>query len=272
MPAGISKHDAGQPQPHSTGDHTESDAMSGQYVLLVDDDIQFATLVANRLERDGFELAVARRGAEAVASVDRRWPDLVILELILPDMRGERVAAQIKQRADLPIIVLSAESDVAARTSAIAAFAEDYLVKPIHYEELRVRIERVLRRIGDRIPVEERSPAAGLTLQLRKREAHVDGTRIKLTPVETRFVGALLAAEGNPVSTQSLLAQVWPASPGADPVYVWVTVRRLRQKLEPDPAHPRFLHTASDGGYRLGDAEPDDPVRLGTPDGPAGHP
>jgi DNA-binding response OmpR family regulator len=237
--------------------------MSGPYLLLVDDDIQFATLVADRLERDGFELAVARRGAEAVASVDRRWPDLIILDLMLPDMRGERVATQIKQRADLPIIVLSAVSEVAARTSTIGDFAEDYLVKPVHYEELRVRIDRVLRRIGDRIPVEERSPAVGLTLQLRKREAHVDGTRIKLTPVEARFLATLLAADGDPVSTQSLLGHVWPSSPGADPVYVWVTIRRLRQKLEPDPSRPRFLHTVPDGGYRLGDPEPDGPAGGG---------
>jgi two-component system KDP operon response regulator KdpE len=233
--------------------------MTGQYLLLVDDDIQFASLLADRLHRDGYELAVARRGAEAVASVDRRWPDLIVLELLLPDMRGERVAAQIKQRADLPIIVLSAEADVAARIAAIGAFAEDYLVKPVHYEELRVRIARVLRRIGDRIPIEERSPAAGLTLQLRTREAHVDGARIKLTPVEARFLGTLLAAGGDPVSTQSLLAHVWPAAHGADPVYVWVAVRRLRQKLEPDPARPRFLHTVPDGGYRLGDAEREGP-------------
>jgi DNA-binding response OmpR family regulator len=243
-----------------------------RYLLLVDDDIQFASLVADRLQRDGYEVGIARRGAEAVASVDRRWPDLIILELLLPDMRGERVAAQIKQRADLPIIVLSAVSDVAARTSAIVAFAEDYLVKPIHYEELRVRIERVLRRIGDRNPAEERSPAVGLTLQLRTREAHVDGARIKLTPVEARFLGALLAADGHVVSTQALLAHVWPAAHGAEPVYVWVTVRRLRQKLEPDPSQPRFLHTAPEGGYRLGDPAPDGLVPPHAHEGPDGHP
>ena len=234
--------------------------MSRPYLLLVDGDVQFGALVADRLEHDGFEVLIAKRGAEAIASVDRRWPDLIILDLVLPDMRGEKVAAQIKQRADLPIIVLSAVSDVAARTSAISEFAEDYLVKPVYYEELRVRIDRVLRRMGDRIPAEERSPAAGLVLQLRKREAHVDGTKIKLTPVETRLLVALLAADGEPVSTQSLLARVWPSSPGADPVYVWVTVRRLRQKLEPDPSRPRFLHTVPDGGYRLGEVGTQDPA------------
>ena len=230
--------------------------MSGPYLLLVDDDVQFGALVADRHERDGYEVSIARRGSEAIASIDKRWPDLIILDLMLPDMRGERIAAQIKQRADLPIIVLSAVTEVTTRTSTIGDFAEDYLVKPVHYEELRVRIDRVLRRLGDRVPVEQRSPAHGLDLQLRKREAFVDGLRIKLTPVETRLIATLLAADGKPVSTQALLAHVWPGSPGADPVYVWVTIRRLRQKLEPDPAMPRFLHTVPDAGYRLGDPEP----------------
>jgi DNA-binding response OmpR family regulator len=198
-------------------------------------------------------VTVATRGGEALAAVDRRWPDLIVLDLMLPDMRGEQVAAEIKRRADLPIIVLSAVSEVSAKTTMIQQFAEDYLTKPFHYPELRARIERVLRRLEDRIPVEEVAVTPGLSLVLRKRQAIVDGNVIHLTPIETRLLATLSATPGRAVTTEQLLARVWADADGADPVYVWVTVRRLRQKLEPDPAKPRFLHTVKGGGYRLGD-------------------
>jgi DNA-binding response OmpR family regulator len=227
-------------------------------LLLVDDDPRLVALLEDRLRRDGFDVTVATRGSQAISALDRRWPDLVILDLLLPDMRGEQVAAQIKRRADLPIIVLSAVTEVTARTATIRDFAEDYLVKPFHYPELHVRIERVLKRMADRIPSEEQVVGNGMVLALRRREAVVNGTKFKLTPVEARFIGALAATGGQPLTTEQLLARVWSGSDGADPVYVWVTVRRLRQKLEPDPANPVFIHTVPGGGYRLGDAAADE--------------
>ena len=229
-------------------------------LLLVDDDTLLVGLLEERLRRDGFDVSVALRGRDALAALDRNWPDLIVLDLMLPDMRGEQVAAQIKRRADLPIIVLSAVSEVAARTSSIREFAEDYIVKPFHYPELKARIDRVLGRMEDRIPAEEQSPATGLTLILRRREAIVDGHLIRLTPIETRLLATLAAAGGKPVTTEQLLARVWADSDGADPVYVWVTVRRLRQKLEPDLARLRFLHTARGGGYFLGNPAADQPA------------
>ena len=221
-------------------------------LLLADDDRRLVGMLEERLRRDGYAVTVAMRGADALAAVDRRWPDLIILDLMLPDMRGEKVAAEIKRRADLPIIVLSAVTEVSSKTSVIQEFAEDYLTKPFHYPELRARIERVLRRLEDRIPVEAIDVGNGLTLVLRRREATVDGTLIKLTPIETRVLATLAATIGRPVSTDQLLTRVWADADGADPVYVWVTMRRLRQKLEPDPANPRFIHTVRGGGYRLG--------------------
>jgi DNA-binding response OmpR family regulator len=227
-------------------------------LLLAEDDVRLVGFLEERLVRDGYAVTVAHRGADALAAVDRRWPDLIVLDLMLPDMRGERVAAEIKRRADLPIIVLSAVSEVAAKTTSIQQFAEDYLTKPFHYPELRARIERVLRRLEDRIPVEEVVVDDGLSLVLRRREAIVDGTVIHLTPIETRLLATLSAAPGRTVTTDQILNRVWGDADGADPVYVWVTVRRLRQKMEPDPSNPRFLHTVKGGGYRLGDPPEDE--------------
>ncbi len=229
-------------------------------LLLAEDDTRLVGFLEERLKRDGYAVTVATRGGEALAAVDRRWPDLILLDLMLPDMRGEQVAAEIKRRADLPIIVLSAVSEVSAKTTMIQQFAEDYLTKPFHYPELRARIERVLRRLEDRIPVEEVKVATGLSLILRKRQAIVDGEVIHLTPIETRLLATLSATPGRTVTTDQLLSRVWADADGADPVYVWVTVRRLRQKLEPDPAAPRFLHTVKGGGYRLGDPPGDAPA------------
>jgi len=222
-------------------------------LLLVDGDARLVTLLEERFQRDGFSVASASRGSQAIAMVDQAWPDLVILELALPDMRGEQVARQIKKRADLPVVVLSALGDAAVRTAAIRDFAEDFIVKPFHYPELHARVQRILRRAADRVLAEEHAAATGLVLALRRREAIRDGVRIRLTPVESRFLGALTAMQGQPLSTEQLLARVWPGADTVDPVYVWVTVRRLRKKLEPDPANPLYLHTVRGGGYRLGD-------------------
>jgi two-component system KDP operon response regulator KdpE len=221
-------------------------------ILLVDDDLADVRLLEDDLHHDGFEVTVATTGAAAIAAIGRQWPDLVLLELALADMPGARVAAEIKRRGDLPILVLAAESEPATRTSAIEHFAEDYLTKPVYYPELRARIDRILRRLEGRIPAEVVEVGGGLSLALRHREATVDGRLVSLTPIEARLLGMLASTPGRVVSTDQLLARVWAGSDRADPVYVWVAMRRLRQKLEPDPSRPRFLHTGRRGGYRLG--------------------
>jgi len=224
-------------------------------LLLFDDDLRLVGFLRDRLVAEGFDVTTASRGRDALAAVDRRWPDLIVLDMMLPDMTGERVATEVKRRADLPIIVLSAVSEVGSKTTMIRDYAEDYLTKPFHYPELRARIERVLRRLEDRIPVQQVDIGEGLTLDLRRREATVDGTPISLTPTETRLLSALASVPGRTLSTEQLLSRVWTDTDGADPVYVWVTVRRLRQKLEPDASSPRFLLTVKGGGYRLGNPE-----------------
>lgn len=232
------------------------------HVLLVDDDLRLAGLLADRLRRDGLEVTVALSGREALDTLDRRWPDVVLLDLMLPDMAGEDVAAEVKRRADLPIIVLSAVDEPEARVELITHYAEDYVTKPFHYQELAARINRVVRRLYARLPAQEVVLGPDLVLILRRRTAVVGGQPVRLSPTETRILQELVASLGETVSTDVLLNRVWSRSERADPAYAWVAMRRLRQKIELDPDHPRYLRTDPRGGYRLERAptESDDQV------------
>ena len=220
-------------------------------LLLVDDDIQLLAYLGDRLQRDGYDVTTAKSGGEALAALDASWPDLGILDLMSPRMSGEELAAQIKKRADIPIIVLSAISAAESKVDLISRYAEDYLTKPFNHEELVARIRRVLGRLNERIPSQELVLGPDLTLVLRRREAMVGGSIVGLSPTETRFLATLAANVGEPVTTERLLARVWSDADGADPAYVWVTVRRLRRKIEQDPDRPRYLVTEKGGGYRL---------------------
>ena len=219
-------------------------------LLLVDDDQAHLDALAERLTGDGFEVARAVSGSEALERLDEAWPDLVLLDLMMPEMDGQALAGRIKNRADIPNLVLSAVAAAGSKADLIAHFAEDYVTKPYDYAELVARIRRVLRRLQDQIPVEELA-LGDLTLVPRRREAIVRGRHVSLSPTESRFLATLAASLPKSVSTDQLLHKVWADSDAADPAYVWVTVRRLRQKLELDADDPHHLLTDPAGGYRL---------------------
>jgi len=225
-------------------------AMSEARLLLVDDDQAHLEALAERLSGDDFEVTTATSGPVALECLDEAWPDLVIIDLMMPDMDGQTLAGRIKNRADIPILVLSAVATADSKADLIAHFAEDYVTKPYDYAELVARIRRVLRRLQDQIPIEELA-LGDLTLIPRKREAIIRGRHVSLSPTESRFLATLAASMPKAVSTDQLLHKVWADSDSADPAYVWVTVRRLRQKLEFDADDPHHLLTDPAGGYRL---------------------
>ena len=220
-------------------------------ILLVDDDRVLLAMLSGRLERDGFIVQTAASGPQALAHVEDGWPDLVILDLMMPGMDGEELAARVKRTVDLPIIVLSAVADAASKVNLIERYADDYVTKPFEYLELLARIRRVRHRVGDRLPSREVRLGPDLTLILDRRECWVAGMRVGLSPTEARVLTAMVASLGEPVSTASLVARGWSDVDGVDPAHVWVTVRRLRQKIEQDPDHPRYLLTERGVGYRL---------------------
>ncbi len=220
-------------------------------ILLVDDDVRLASVLGDRLRRYGFDVVMARSGPEALRRLDAAWPNLVLLDLMLPGIDGEELAAQIKRRADIPIIVVSAISTAESKVDLLQRYAEDYITKPFDFDELAARIERVLRRVGDRIPSQALELGPDLTIVLGRRTAIRDGQPVGLSPTETRLLATLAASLDRPVTTETILSRVWSDADDADPAYVWVTVRRLRRKIERDPDDPRYLLTEKSGGYRL---------------------
>ena len=220
-------------------------------ILLVDDDPDLLILLADQLRADGFEVMTARDGVEALNRLRTSWPDLLIIDMMMPRMDGLSLAREIKSRADLPIIVLSAIDAGDSKADLLEEVAEDYVTKPYHYPELRARINRILRRLGDKVPRQSLVLGPSLTLDLHRRQATVGGETVQLTPTESRLLYALAANLGQTVSTEALLSRGWADTEDADPSYVWVTMRRLRQKVELDPNRPIHLQTVRGVGYRL---------------------
>jgi DNA-binding response OmpR family regulator len=220
-------------------------------ILLVDDDPNQLVLLAEQLRADGYEIQTARDGDEALRRLRTAWPDLLIIDMMMPKMDGLTFAREIKAQADLPIIVLSAIDAGDSKADLLEEVAEDYVTKPYHYPELRARINRVLRRLGDKVPRQSLALGPNLTLDLHRREATVGGEVVQLTPTESRLLYALAANLGQTVTTETLLARGWAETEDADPSYVWVTMRRLRQKVEVDPNKPVHVQTVRGVGYRL---------------------
>jgi DNA-binding response OmpR family regulator len=220
-------------------------------ILLVDDDSDLLIPLAEQLRLDGFDVTTARDGEEALKRLDVAWPDLLIIDLLMPRMDGLSLAREIKARADLPIIVLSATDGGDDKADLLDEFAEDFITKPYHYSELRARIQRVLRRVGERVPRKAIDLGPDLTLELYRRQAVVQGTTVGLTPTESRLLYALAANLGMTVTTDTLLDRGWAETDDAEASYLWVTMRRLRQKIEVDPNRPRHLLTVRGVGYRL---------------------
>jgi DNA-binding response OmpR family regulator len=220
-------------------------------ILVVDDDPNLLVVLAEQLRDDGFDVSTARDGQEALRRIEAGWPDLIVVDLTMPRMDGLALARQIKAQADLPIIVLSAIDTADSKVRLLDEVAEDYVSKPYHYPELRARIQRVLRRLGDRIPRQSLVLGPRLTLDLHHRNATVAGKEVQLTPTESRLLHTLAANLGETVPTETLLARGWSDTEEAEPSYVWVSMRRLRQKIEVDPDRPVHLLTARGVGYRL---------------------
>lgn len=219
-------------------------------VLLVDDDLTLLSVLARRLTRDGLEVRTAPSGMAALAALERAWPALLVVDLMMPGMDGFELCRRVKRIADLPIIVLSAVDASESKVRALEEYAEDYITKPFNPDELAARVQRVLRRAPSGA-AQVRLDGGDLEIDLTGRRVVTPSGSHALTPIEVRLLQVLVGAIDRTVPTETLLDRVWSDADGADPSYVWVTVRRLRRKLEVDPDHPVYLLTERGIGYRL---------------------
>ena len=174
---------------------------------------------------------------------------------MMPGMDGFELARRVKQLADLPIIVLSAVEASEAKVNALELYAEDYVTKPFDPDELVARIQRVLRRASIGSP-QISLDGGDVEVDLASRRITTPSGTHQLTPTEARLLQVLASAVDRVVPTDELLDRVWTDADGADPSYLWVTVRRLRRKLEADPDRPRHLLTERGVGYRLTSSSP----------------
>ena len=219
-------------------------------VLLVDDDLTLLSVLGRRVARAGFDARTAPSGPAALKQLEESWPALLVVDLMMPGMDGFELCRRVKQVADLPIIVLSAVDASEAKVSALELYAEDYVTKPFDPDELVARIQRVLRRAAVGSP-QISLDHGEIEVDLATRRLTTPSGSHQLTPTEARLLQVLAASVDRVVPTHDLLDRVWTDADGADPSYLWVTVRRLRRKLEEDPDQPRYLLTERGIGYRL---------------------
>jgi DNA-binding response OmpR family regulator len=224
-------------------------------VLLVDDDPTLRAVLSRRISRAGYEVRTAPSGPDALRALEDAWPALLVVDLMMPGMDGFELCRRVKQLADLPIIVLSAVDESEAKVSALELYAEDYVTKPFDPDELVARIQRVLRRAATGHPQVSLDGGA-VEVDLATRRLTGPAGSHQLTPTESRLLQVLAASVDRVVATDELLDRVWTDADGADPSYLWVTVRRLRRKLEADPDRPQYLLTERGIGYRLSSGAP----------------
>lgn len=224
------------------------------HVLLVDDEVSIQRAMAPLLRARGYAVSVAGSGREAVGLFERERPDLVILDLGLPDLDGSEVCRQIRERADTPIVILSARGDEKDKVAALDRGADDYVTKPFGPEELLARIRAALRRSLGREPtLHGQLTRADLTIDFDRRRVYRGGEEIRLTPKEFELLTFLARHAGRVLTHRAILQAIWGPHGAAQPEHLRVLMGQLRKKIEPDPAVPRYLLTEPWVGYRFAD-------------------
>jgi DNA-binding response OmpR family regulator len=223
-------------------------------VLVVDDEDIVREVVCTYLEREGYTTLQASAGRSALSLIESEQPDLIVLDVMLPEVDGYTVLAELRRRADVPVILLTARTEETDRVLGLELGADDYVVKPFSPRELVARVRTVLRRSGR---LESSAPTAllefdGLEIDGRSREVRVDGEPVELTAREFDLLAFLAAAPKQVFSRSQLLEQVWDSSADwQDASTVTVHIRRIRRKIERDPNEPRWIATVWGVGYRF---------------------
>lgn len=220
--------------------------------LVVDDEKSIRRFLKAALSSYGYEVLEAENAGKAIELFFSFHPDILILDLGLPDKDGIEVIRQVRERASTPIIILSVREDEADKIAALDAGADDYLTKPFHIEELLARLRAVLRR-GSSWEQTGIFRCADLSVDFDRRLVEVKGMQIHLTPTEYDILRLLIRFEGRVVTRQQILREIWNKDEGFEGVdhLLRVTISNLRNKIEPNPERPAFIITEPGVGYRL---------------------
>lgn len=227
--------------------------VSSKRILIVDDAADTRHMLNIRLQREGFTVFSAATGEDAIDVVrSEGLPHLVLLDIMMPDMNGFDVANELRRMGDIPIIFLSAIADIETKVEGLTRFAEDYVTKPFAFPELLARIRRVLLRSNsDNIISPEIEIDEHLHVNFAQHYAICNGKQLTLTPTETRLLHVLYSNRGRVLSAGFLLSKAWDPLHNGTIESLWVHIRRLRSKIEPDPDNPNYLVTVRGQGYCL---------------------
>jgi two-component system KDP operon response regulator KdpE len=222
-------------------------------VLVIDDEVQIRRFLDIGLRAEGYEVLQAATASDGLAQAATRAPDLVILDLGLPDRDGHEVLSELRQWSQVPVLTLSVRNTEAEKVRALDAGSNDYMTKPFGIQELMARLRALLRdrAVAGLKEVQPRYDDDRLSIDLAKREVLLDGSPLLLTRKEFAVLALLLRHAGRVVTQQQLLREVWGATHVQDSQYLRIVIGKLRQKLGDDPAQPRWLKTEPGVGYRF---------------------
>lgn len=234
--------------------------MTLKKILIADDEKDIVELIAYNLEREGYAVVRAFDGKKAWEMINTEKPDLVILDLMMPEISGMEVCRMVRRQdttASLPIIMLTAKSDSVDKILGLEVGADDYLTKPFHVRELIARIRAVLRR-SERLPDDDTPESldyGGLHVDRKSYRVTVDGNPVELSSREFRLLQFLIGHPGRVYSRDQLLDRVWGDEAFVEPRTVDVHISRLRAAIEPDKENPKYILTVRGIGYKFADAD-----------------
>lgn len=227
--------------------------MTGNRILIVDDETSIRNLVRSYLEADGFAVLEARDGEHAVRSVRDQRPDLVVLDVAMPNLDGIEALRQIRSFSDVYVVMLTARAEEVDKLIGLSVGADDYLTKPFSPRELVARIKAVLRRQRDsaKPDADSQMAFAGIVVDPARRQVKVDGENVELTTLEFDLLAALASQPGRVFSRRQLIEAIWGWDYFGDERVVDVHVRKLRKALSDDASEPRMIGTVRGVGYKF---------------------
>ena len=228
--------------------------MPAKKILVVDDERKIVDIVAAYLEREGYQVLVAYEGKSALESARRQLPDLIILDLMLPEISGWDICRTLRKDSDVPIIMLTARDETTDKIVGLELGADDYVTKPFDPKELVSRVKAVLRRSEGKEVTQGRLTVADLSIDVEKRQVYHGAEAVELTPIEFELLRVMAENPGRVYQRMQLLDRVQgDAYEGYDRT-IDSHIKNLRKKIEPDPEHPRYIITVYGVGYKLEDS------------------